>query len=103
MEGVGPPLAGSEWTLGSEERLIRIVLQGLRGPITVGNATYNLEMPAMGFFNDTDIAAVLSYIRNTWGNEAPHVTVESVASVRAATIDRTDSWTEPELKTANLR
>jgi mono/diheme cytochrome c family protein len=87
--GAIPPLAGSEWVTGSEERAIRIVLYGLQGPITVKGATYNAAMPAFGRvagsgFNwaDDRVAHVLTYIRQEWGNQAGPVSVEKVTEIR---------------------
>ena len=84
---VFPPLAGSEWVVGSEERAIRIVLYGLRGPIKVKGVEFSNEMPAAGpgsAFNlsPEKIAAVLTYIRKQWGNDAPPVTPEKVTEIR---------------------
>lgn len=93
-----PPLAGSEWVTGSEERIIRIVLHGLNGPITVAGHDYNNVMPGLGgVLKDEQIANVLSYIRAEWGNTAPEVQPETVAKVRADTAGRTTPWTAAEL------
>lgn len=99
-----PPLVGTEWVLGSEERLIAIVVHGLKGPITVkGNVYSAAAMPAFGQvpgggynWSDERIAAVLTYIRQEWGNEAGAITAQQVAAVRTAHPDRKE-WTEPEL------
>ncbi|MEX1048850.1 MAG: c-type cytochrome [Akkermansiaceae bacterium] len=80
----GPPLAGSEWVTGPEENLIRIQLRGLTGPITVKGVEYNFPAGMMPFAyqNDAQISAVLTHIRNTFGNSAPPVTAEAVAALR---------------------
>jgi mono/diheme cytochrome c family protein len=97
-EGVGMPLAGSPWVEGPEARLARIALHGVRGPIEVSGRVYNLEMPAFGrIFNDEELAAILTYIRQAWSNRAPPVPAATIAAVRAATADRGDSWTAAEL------
>ena len=96
-KGVGPPLAGSAWVQGPEERLVRIVLHGIRGPLSVNDYEYNLEMPPMGFFADEDIAAILTFVRDRWHNSAPPITPQTVTRVRAQTADRGDSWTAEEL------
>jgi mono/diheme cytochrome c family protein len=94
-----PPLAGSEWVTGSEERAIRIVLHGLNGPIKVGDKEYNNAMAPLGAsLKDDQIANVLSYVRATWGNAAPEVQPETVAKVRAETAGRTSFWTAAELE-----
>jgi putative heme-binding domain-containing protein len=80
----GPPLAGSEWVNGPAENLIRIQLRGLQGPITVKGQTYNFPagMAALAYQNDAQIAAVLTYVRNSFGNSAPAVTAAEVAALR---------------------
>lgn len=100
--GQYPPLAGSEWVTGSPNRLIRVPLHGLTGPIQVkGQAWTGLNMPAFGMSppldDDENLAAVLSYIRHAWGNNAPPITPEQVRAVRAETAGRTAPWTEAEL------
>jgi len=97
--GQAPPFVGSEWVLVENVgHLIRIPLQGLNGPIKVKGETWNLAMPAMGAaLPDDDLAAVLSYMRNAWGNKASMITPEDVAAVRAATASRTQPWTAAEL------
>ena len=97
LEGIAPPLAGTRWASESEERLARIVLHGLRGSITVADKEYNLEMPAMGFFDDQDIAAILTYIRAAWGKPAESVSEETIGKIRTQTRERIDSWTVEEL------
>ncbi len=99
LAGAFPPLAKSEWVEGSEERLVRILLQGLNGPIKVKGNTYNGAMPAFkDQFNDDKIAHVLTYIRQAWGNAAPAIAPEKVAELRKATAARgAKPWTEPEL------
>lgn len=87
--GTIPPLVGSEWVTGSEERLARIVLYGVKDAITVKGTTYNNQMPAFGRgvpgsaknWSDAQIAAVLTYIRQEWGNQAAAVTGEKVAEI----------------------
>jgi len=80
-----PPLAGSEWvnTKGFD-RLVRIPLTGLTGPLTVQGKDWNLSMAPMGAaLSDADLANVLTYIRGSWGNNAGPVTADDVKSVRA--------------------
>ncbi len=97
-KGMGsfPPLAGSSWVQGSEERLVRIVLNGLTGPITVDGKSYNSNMPGLPKLSDEQVAAVLTYVRSEWGNSAPAVTAETVAAIRA-TVGTREAWTESEL------
>lgn len=93
-----PPLAGSEWVKGNENRLIRIIMQGLTGDVEVQGQVYSGAMPAWGHtLSDAEIAAVATYIRSSWGNQALPVTTATVAQVRAANAARTTPWTVPEL------
>ncbi|MEM8549708.1 MAG: cytochrome c, partial [Verrucomicrobiota bacterium] len=100
VSGAFPPLAGSQWVVGSEERLTKILLRGLQGPIVVMGNTYNGNMPSYGEngldWSDRDIHAITTYVRQEWGNGAPPVTEETVAAVRAS-ITRPNEWTAPEL------
>jgi mono/diheme cytochrome c family protein len=99
VPGQYPPLAGSEWVAGNEERIIRIVLHGLNGPITVSGQEYNNVMAPLGaVLKDDQIANILSYIRSEWGNTAPEVLPETVAKVRADTATHTGYWTAADLK-----
>ena len=96
--GQAPPFAGSEWVKGSAARMVRIPLVGLAGPITVKNQAFNLSMPAMGAaLSDEDLAAVLTYIRSSWGNNASPISAEQVKAVRAEIGKRTQQWTADEL------
>ena len=104
-EGTGkpdqaPPFVGSEWVLSpGVNRMIRIPLTGLAGPIDVKGQQWNLNMAAMGLaYNDDDLAAVLSYIRNSWGNKASVVTPEQVKKVRAELGGRSQPYSADELK-----
>ncbi len=73
-----PPLAGSEWVTGDKKRLIQVVVHGLSGPITVNGVGYNEAMPANGYLNDRQLAAILSYIRKSWGNDAGFITTNEI-------------------------
>ena len=100
--GKGPTLLDSDWLDFSEERLVRLVLYGLRGPITVSGEPFNrdgaLEMPGMyRALDDEKIAAVLTFIRREWRDKAAPVETATVARIRAAMAGRTDQWTENEL------
>jgi mono/diheme cytochrome c family protein len=96
--GQAPPFAGSEWVLGNPNRMIRIPLAGLSGPLQVKGTEWNLSMLAMGAaLSDDDLAAVLSYIRQSWGNKATPITPEQVKAVRAEIGNRTQPWTAEQL------
>jgi mono/diheme cytochrome c family protein len=93
-----PPLAGSEWVSGTEERLVRIILHGVSGPIQVAGKEYNNAMAALGsVLKDDQVANVISYIRSEWGNTGPEVDPATVARIRAETADRKAPWTAEEL------
>jgi len=79
----GPPLAESEWVTGPVSNLVRIQLRGLMGPITVKGVEYNMVMAPMAYQDDETIAAVLTYVRNSFGNEAPPVVPEQVEALRS--------------------
>ncbi len=98
--GQYPPLAGSEFVLQDDHKphLPRILLLGLQGPVKVKGSTYNGNMPAFGKkFKDEQIAAVLSYVRQEWGNKASQITPEEVAEARKSVGTRSDPWTVEEL------
>jgi mono/diheme cytochrome c family protein/glucose/arabinose dehydrogenase len=97
QEGLAPPLVGSEWVSGSVQRLTRIVLNGLRGPIQVKGQAYEMDMPALGLLEDEQLATVLTYVRNEWGHSYTPVSTNTVKQVRDATADRNDAWTQEEL------
>lgn len=97
--GQAPPLAGSEWVVSTGvNRLIHIPLVGLSGPIKVKGQEWNMSMAAMGAaYTDEQLAEVLTYIRNSWGNAAPAVTAEQVKKVRAEVGNRAQPYTADEL------
>ncbi len=102
LPGAFPPLAGSEWVVGSEERLVRIMLYGLQGPIKVKGVEFNNVMlptgPGSGFnLNLQKIAAVATYVRQEWGNQAAAVTVEKVTEINGKEGKRA-FMTVPELE-----
>lgn len=81
-EDLYPPLAGSDWVTGDKARLIQIVLKGLSGPIEVNGNRYDQEMPSFANLADQDIAAILSYIRKSFGNDATGVIAAEVYEER---------------------
>ena len=84
--GQAPPLAGSEWVVAKGvNRLAHIPLAGLAGPIQVAGKEWSLNMAAMGAaLPDDSLAAVLTYIRSSWGNQAPPVAGGDIKKIRAA-------------------
>jgi mono/diheme cytochrome c family protein len=103
VPSVYPPLAGSEWAQGSPDRVIRIVLFGLQGPVHVRGADFGAAvMPAFGptgtyGWSDEKIADVLTYVRSEWGNKASAITPEQVTAIRTAEASRTKAWIQDEL------
>lgn len=100
LPGIYPSIAGSDWAGGDPQRLIKMLLHGLNGPIRVNNEEFKqlapLPMPPMGL-DDQQIADVLSYVRANFSNKAAAVTLEQVKAVRSATADRSTFWTQDEL------
>jgi len=85
-----PPLAASEWVLGDKEPLINIVLYGMSGTIEVNGETYNAPMPAYNFLSDEELALILTYIRQHFGNSVSEVNEEDIRSGRQ-TISKSSS------------
>lgn len=101
VPGAFPSLVDSGWVTGSEERLARILVNGLNGPIVVNGLKYNGNMPAFGpnglNLKAKDIAGVLTYIRQEWGNQAPEVSVEAMEAYAQTYGARGTPWTAEEL------
>lgn len=98
VPGQFPPLVNAEYVKGGEKRLISILLKGLQGPLTVLGKQYNNNMPAWeAALTDKKIAAVASYIRSEWGNSAPEISEEKVASARKELADKKTPYSEAEL------
>ena len=100
--GQAPPMVGSEWVQGPVNRLVRIPQNGLAGPIRLKGEIWNQapQMAPMGAgLKDDELAAVLTYIRTSWGNKGPEVTPADVHAVRALpeVSNRSQPWTEQEL------
>jgi nitrite reductase (NO-forming) len=85
LPGVFPPLAQSDYLLADQRRAIEIVLNGLSGPVTVNGTQYNSVMPPMSQLNDDEIANILTYVYNSWGNSGDVIAAGTVADVRATT------------------
>ena len=94
---VFPPIANAPIVVGNPELPIKFILQGLMGPITVNGMTYNSMMPPVPGVSDAEIADVLTYVRQSFGNQGNPVTADQVKAVRAATAGRTAMWTTAEL------
>ena len=93
-------MAGTEWMLKDDQCLIKLTLKGLIGPITVKGVKYPGQVPMTPFehsLKDDEIAAVLTFARNSFGNEAPPIASEQVAKVRALMKDKRDLYTVEDL------
>ena len=92
--------AGSDWINGDPTKLIRILLHGLSGPITVSGQSFGgpdaIPMPAFGL-SDGQIADVLTYVRGNFGNKAKPVSPDEVKAVRSTHANRETPWTAAEL------
>jgi mono/diheme cytochrome c family protein len=105
VPGIYPPLAGSEWVNGPSARVIRIVLYGLKGDVHVEGHVFNAAaMPVFGQvsgsaynWSDEKIAAVLTYVRQAFGNKSGPISGDDVAAARKATGDRKEE-SEAELE-----
>ena len=103
VAGQYPPLAGSEWVQAKnwhgDNHIVKIVLHGFQGPMTVNGQPFNNAMAPWGkLLTDDEIAAVLSYVRSQWGNDAPPITTEFVKKMRQQTHDRKEAWSQKELE-----
>ncbi|NEU08464.1 cytochrome c [Flavihumibacter sp. R14] len=78
-----PPLIKTDYVLGDKAQLIKILLNGMNGEIKVNGDMYSNEMPSQAFLTDKEIAAVLTYVRNSFGNKASVVTSGEVKKTRA--------------------
>jgi nitrite reductase (NO-forming) len=85
LPNVFPPLAKSDYLMANKQRSIEIVLNGLSGAVQVNGSAYNSVMPPMSQLNDDDIANILTYVRNSWGNQGAAVLPAEVAALRAKT------------------
>ncbi|TDH23541.1 dehydrogenase [Segetibacter sp. 3557_3] len=109
IKTLAPPLRNSDWVVGDKNRLIKIVLYGLTGPVTVNKKVYKApeitgEMPGIGNntdYSDEDIAQVLSLIRKSWSNNADKVKAEEVTDVRRKLSGRQKAFTTDELNKNN--
>ncbi|WP_295120641.1 PVC-type heme-binding CxxCH protein [uncultured Chitinophaga sp.] len=95
-----PPLAVNNWVNGSDERLIKLVLKGVMGPIEVNGKKYPGQVPMTpfgGLLKDDEVAAVLTYVRNSFGNKGGVIFPEKVKAIRKATQGKKDFYTTEQL------
>ncbi len=96
-----PPLANSSWATGSVERLVKLTLKGLQGPLMVNAVQYDGNVPMTAFeglLSDEEMAAVLTYVRNAFGNKAEPVDPETVGRIRQEIRDKQGFYTTSELE-----
>ena len=82
LSGIFPPLVGASWVLENDARLVQILLHGINGELEVNGVVYSGVMPAFAQLSDAELAAVLTYVRNAWGNAAPAIVATQVADGR---------------------
>jgi mono/diheme cytochrome c family protein len=102
LPGMFPPLASSDWVSAPKpDRLIRMVLHGVTGPITLNGKPFSTPAPIMppqgATLSDDQIASVLTYVRNSFGNKGGTVTADQVKTIRESEKARTAMWTQAEL------
>ena len=97
--GSYPPMVGSEWVLGSKERLAAIMLHGVSGPLTVKGGSYgSQQMPGWsGSLTDDKIANVMTYLRKSWGNTGDEVKTEDVTAARTKFSSQSAAYTQDQL------
>jgi mono/diheme cytochrome c family protein len=83
VPNLNPPLIQTKWTLGSKTVLIEQVLKGSNGKVEIDGETFHNTMPPLATLTDQQIADVLTYVRNNFGNKASAVTVAEVKAIRA--------------------
>ncbi len=98
VPGAFPPLDGADWAVGDPSIPVRIILAGLQGPIEVSGQKFNNIMPPHTDLKDSEIADVLTYVRQTWSNDATAVSEDFVKQTRAKFAGRSAPWTAAELK-----
>lgn len=83
VDGMNPPVAKTDYVLGDKTRLINVLVNGLKG-VDINGEEYHGVMPSQSYLNDQQMADVLTYVRNSFGNKASAVTMAEVKAVRAA-------------------
>ncbi|MEX2565027.1 MAG: HEAT repeat domain-containing protein [Cyclobacteriaceae bacterium] len=98
LDGVGPRLDGSEWVKSDPEAVVRIILQGFAGASAERSENITGVMPGHSYLSDKEIASVLTFIRQSWGNKATPIEPEKVSQIREVTREKSDTWTPEELR-----
>ena len=102
VKPMAPPLAGSEWVLGEPSRLVRIILQGMEGAVSVAGRRYQVPdilpgMPPLAVLDDGQVATIANYLRTTWEHDAAAISPALVDRVRSTYRQRETPWTSAEL------
>ena len=79
---MNPPLIKTKWVVGDKKELISVILKGMTDPIEIDDEEYHNPMPPLAHLTDQEIADVLTYVRNNFGNKASAVTPAEVKNVR---------------------
>ena len=104
ISGLAPELAASPWLHGNTERLVRVLLHGLRGPIEVNGTIWDSVMPGhsgVAEFSDEVASGLLTYLHRSWGHRGRPIEPEFVANIRSATQNRDQPWSAEELAGIN--
>jgi mono/diheme cytochrome c family protein/glucose/arabinose dehydrogenase len=102
LAAAGFPPLDPKWVTGNDDRLIKVVLKGIYGPIEIQGIKYPGQVPMTpfgGMLDDNDVASVLTYVRNSFGNKAPSISPEKVKAVRTSVKEKTGFYTPEELLT----
>ncbi len=104
MSRFAPPLKKSEWVIGEKEKLAMILLHGMEGPIVVNGKDYGIpdilpSMPSFSTLQNEDIAAIATYIRNSWGNSGDMIKPNIIGRIRFRTQGKITPWKASELDT----
>jgi mono/diheme cytochrome c family protein len=83
VPNMNPPLLKTKWVLGDKTQLVKVVLNGMTGEVEINDDTYHNVMAPHPDLNDQQISDVLTYVRNSWGNNAPAISPAEVKAIRA--------------------
>jgi mono/diheme cytochrome c family protein len=82
LAGAFPPLAGADYLQAGPAAVVNVILNGLSGPIVVNGKEYNSVMPNLSYLNDSDVADVVTFVMNSWGNPGGEVSPAEVSAAR---------------------
>lgn len=84
VQNMNPPLIKTSYVLGNQTKLIKVILNGMSEGVEIDGETYTNIMPPHNFLTDQEVADVLTYVRNSFGNKAAAIKVAEVKAARAA-------------------